>query len=65
MRKAQFTKHQIITILKSVETRRTVKDVCHEATITSMEYLRFASTESVFGLLLASIRYQEFLCLNG
>lgn len=28
MRKARFTEHQIITILKYVETDRTVKDVC-------------------------------------
>ena len=31
MRKARFTKHKIITVLKSVEANRTVKDVCPEA----------------------------------
>ena len=33
MRKARFTEHQIITVLKSVEAGRTVKDVCREAGI--------------------------------
>ncbi len=31
MRKARFTKHQIIAVIKSVEAGRTVKDVCREA----------------------------------
>ncbi len=30
--------------------------------MTSMDYLRFASTESGFGLLLTSIRHQKYLC---
>lgn len=34
MRKARFTEHQIITVLKSVEAGRTVKDVCREAGIS-------------------------------
>ncbi len=38
MCKARFTEHQIITVLKSVEAGRTVKDVCREA-----EYLRLRS----------------------
>jgi len=33
MRKARFTEHQIIAVLKSVEAGRTVKDVCREAGI--------------------------------
>lgn len=33
MRKARFTEHQIITVIKSVEAGRTVKDVCREAGI--------------------------------
>ncbi len=28
MRKARFTEHQIIAVIKSVEAGRTVKDVC-------------------------------------
>ncbi len=34
MRKARFTEHQNIAVLKSVETGRSVKDVCREAGIT-------------------------------
>ena len=34
IRKARFTEHQIIAVLKSVETGRTVKDVCREAGIS-------------------------------
>lgn len=34
MRKARFTEHQIITVLKSVEAGRTVKGVCLEADIS-------------------------------
>ncbi len=34
MRKARFTEHQIIAVLKSVESGRTVKDVCREAGIS-------------------------------
>lgn len=33
MRKARFTEYQIITVLKSVEARRTVKDVWREVGI--------------------------------
>ena len=38
IRKARSTEHQIINILKSVETGRTVKDVCHEAGISEALY---------------------------
>lgn len=34
MRKARFTEHQIIAVIKSVEAGRTVKDVCREAGIS-------------------------------
>ncbi len=33
MRKARFTEHRIIAVLKPVEAGRTVKDVCREAGI--------------------------------
>ena len=38
MRKARFTGHQNITVLKSVEAGRTVKDVCREAGISEASY---------------------------
>nr|UNJ79679.1 Transposase, IS3/IS911 family [Morganella morganii] len=38
MRKARFTEHQIIAVLKSVEAGRTVKDVCREADISEASY---------------------------
>lgn len=38
MRKARFTEHQIIPVLKSVEAGRTVKDVCREAGIYEASY---------------------------
>lgn len=38
MRKARFTEHQIIAVLKSVEAGRTVKDVCREAGISETSY---------------------------
>ncbi len=34
MRKARFTEHQIIAVLKSIEAGRTVKDICREAGIS-------------------------------
>ncbi|MBQ4768659.1 hypothetical protein F9U42_16085 [Pectobacterium versatile] len=34
MCKARLTEHQIIAVLKSVETGRTVKDACREAGIS-------------------------------
>ena len=38
MPKARFTEYQIIAVLKSVETGRTVKDVCREAGISEASY---------------------------
>lgn len=38
MRKARFTEHQIIAVLKSVEAGRTVKDVCREAGVSEASY---------------------------
>ncbi len=38
MRKTRLTEHQIITVLKYVETGRTVKDVCREAGISEASY---------------------------
>ncbi len=38
MRRARFTEHQGIAVLKSVEVGRTVKDVCREAAISEASY---------------------------
>ncbi len=38
MRKARFSEHQIITVLKSDEVGRTVKDVCREAGKSEASY---------------------------
>lgn len=38
MRKAHFTEHQIIAVIKSVEAGRTVKDICWEAGISEDTY---------------------------
>ncbi len=38
MRKARFTEHQIITVMKSVEVGSTFKDVCREAGISEASY---------------------------
>ncbi len=38
MRKARFTEHQNIAVIKLVETGRTVKDVCREAGISETTY---------------------------
>ena len=40
MRKARFIEHQIITVLKSVEAGRIVKDVCCEAGIYEASYYK-------------------------
>ncbi|WP_228294606.1 transposase, partial [Klebsiella quasipneumoniae] len=61
MKKTRYTEEQIAFALKQAETGTRVEEVCRkmgisEATFTSMDYLRFASTESGFGLLLTSIR---------
>ena len=42
IRKARFTEHQIIAVLKSVEAGRTVKDVCREAGRTVKDVCREA-----------------------
>ncbi|MDQ2230802.1 IS3 family transposase [Citrobacter portucalensis] len=43
MRKARFTEHQIIAVIKSVEAGRTVKDVCREAGISEATYYNWKS----------------------
>jgi putative transposase len=39
MRKIRFAEHQAIAVLKSVETGRTVKDMCREAAISDSQPL--------------------------
>lgn len=43
MRKALFTEHQIIAVIKSVEAGRTVKDVCRETGISEATYYNWKS----------------------
>ena len=43
MRKARFTEHLIIAVIKSVETGRTVKDVCRETGISEATYYNWKS----------------------
>jgi putative transposase len=43
MRKARFTEHQIIAVIKSVKAGRTVKDVCREAGISEATYYNWKS----------------------
>ncbi|OIX93129.1 transposase [Serratia fonticola] len=43
MRKARFTEHQIIAVIKSVEAGRTVKDVCRETGISEATYYNWKS----------------------
>ncbi|KNC92841.1 transposase [Trabulsiella odontotermitis] len=38
MRKARFTEHQIIAVLKPIEAEHTVKDVCCEAGFSEVSY---------------------------
>ncbi|ASG90601.1 hypothetical protein DUC20_23795 [Salmonella enterica subsp. salamae] len=70
MKKTHYTEEQIAFALKQAETGTRVGEVCRKMAFLrppfiSMDYLRFASTESGFGLLLTSIRHQENLCPNG
>jgi len=43
MRKSRFTEHQIVQILKSVESGRTVKDVCREHGVSNATYYKWKS----------------------
>ena len=43
MRKARFTEHQIIAVIKSVEGGRTVKDVCRATGISEATYYNWKS----------------------
>jgi len=41
MKKKRFNEHQIIGILKSVESGRTIKDVCREHAIAESTYFKW------------------------
>lgn len=68
--KKRFSDEQIISILRQAEAgflhvSSAVSTPFPMQPFTSMDYLRLASIESGFGLLLTSIRHQENLCPNG
>lgn len=67
MKKARYTEEQIAFALKPAPAsgKSAERWAFLKPPFTSMDYLRFASTESGFGLLLTSIRHQENLCPNG
>ena len=52
MRKARFTEHQIIAVIKSVEAGRTVKDVRREAGISEATYYNWKSRHGGMRLLI-------------
>jgi len=43
MRKSKYSEHQIIAILKAVESGRTVRDVCREHEISDATYYQWKS----------------------
>ena len=43
MRKSEFSEHQILSVLKAVESGRAVKDVCSEHEISEATYYRWKS----------------------
>lgn len=51
MRNGRFTEHQIITVLKSVEAGRTVKDVCRAAGISETSYYNWKAKQPPFTVL--------------
>lgn len=38
MRKTRYTEYQIIAVLKSIKSERTIKEVCREAEISEASY---------------------------
>lgn len=67
MKKTRYTEEQIAFALKPAPAsgKPAERREFLRPHFTTMDYLRFASTESGFGLLLTSIRHQENLCPNG
>lgn len=43
MRKSELSEHQILSVLKAVESGRAVKDVCSEHEISEATYYRWKS----------------------
>lgn len=60
-RKARFTEHLIITVLKSVEAGGTVKDVCREAGISEASYYNYKEKYDYVKLLISKIYHGKSL----
>jgi putative transposase len=43
MCKSRFSEHQIVRILKSMESGRTIKDVCREHGVSNATYYKWKS----------------------
>jgi putative transposase len=52
MRKSKFSKNQIISLFKEVEKGQTVKDVCHEHSVSEATYYQWNPSTAVWNLLM-------------
>ena len=65
MRKARFTEHQIIAVIKSVESGWIVKDVCREAGISEATYYNWLLQRIVqWWIIFIGIIFLEIVALS-